>query len=586
MDALLLALTFAAGPDDAKRHFAITVVDEQTGRGVPLVELRTINNLRFVTDSNGIVAFHEPGLMDRDVFFHVRSHGYEFTKDGFGFAGKTLRTTPGSGAKLAIKRLNIAERIYRVTGAGIYADSLLTGARAPIEEPALNGQVVGSDSVVNAVYRGKLYWFWGDTNRPSYPLGNYQVPGATSLLPSKGGLDPETGVNLKYYIDKKGFAKQTMPMPGKGPTWMTTLIPLKDRDGKERLYASFIKIEGSLTIYSRGLAVWNDEKEEFDKLIDVDMTASIFPRGHAFIHNGHVYFAHPFPLTRVRAAAESFQAPADYESFTCLKEGSTLDKPEVERDADGKPRYAWKKSTPAVGPEEQAKLIRSGKLKESEALLRLRDRDTGKPVTAHAGSVYWNDYRKRWVLIATEHYGTSLLGEIRYAEAETPTGPWHWTVKIVTHDKYSFYNPKQHPYFDKNGGQTIFFEGTYANSFSGNPDQTPRYDYNQIMYKLDLGDKRLALPSRIQNFDGFSALDRAGIGSVPIVLDSGRLRLGKPDEKGIVFHAVPAEMKSPPAATVPLFEFSDGTTYRYSINPLAKFDGFKRSDQPLCRVWP
>jgi hypothetical protein len=27
--------------------------------------------------------------------------------------------------------------------------------------------------------------------------------------------------------------------------------------------------------------------------------------------------------------------------------------------------------------------------------------------------------------------------------------------------------------------------------FSGNPDKTPRYDYNQVMYRLDLADPRL-----------------------------------------------------------------------------------------------
>src|SRR6476659_6850259 len=113
MQALLLALAFTAGADDAKRYFAITIVDEQTGRGVPLVELRTINNLRFVTDSNGIVAFHEPGLMDRDVFFHIHSHGYEFAKDGFGFAGKMLHTTPGNSAKFSIKRIKLDERLSR-----------------------------------------------------------------------------------------------------------------------------------------------------------------------------------------------------------------------------------------------------------------------------------------------------------------------------------------------------------------------------------------------------------------------------------------------------------------------------------------
>ena len=49
------------------------------------------------------------------------------------------------------------------------------------------------------------------------------------------------------------------------------------------------------------------------------------------------------------------------------------------------------------------------------------------------------------------------------------------------------------PYFDQDGGRTIYFEGTYTHTFSGNSDQTPRYDYNQIMYRLDLADPRLDL---------------------------------------------------------------------------------------------
>jgi hypothetical protein len=85
-----------------------------------------------------------------------------------------------------------------------------------------------------------------------------------------------------------------------------------------------------------------------------------------------------------------------------------------------------------------------------------------------------------------------MLGEIYYLESERPEGPWHKAVKIVTHDKYSFYNPTQHVFFDQDGGRTIYFEGTYTHTFSGNPQQTPRYDYNQIMYRLDLADERLA----------------------------------------------------------------------------------------------
>ncbi len=55
---LLLAIAAAQEPP-----FVIRVVDEKTERGVPMVELRTTNNIRLYTDSAGVVAFDEPGLM-------------------------------------------------------------------------------------------------------------------------------------------------------------------------------------------------------------------------------------------------------------------------------------------------------------------------------------------------------------------------------------------------------------------------------------------------------------------------------------------------------------------------------------------
>ena len=101
-------------------------------------------------------------------------------------------------------------------------------------------------------------------------------------------------------------------------------------------------------------------------------------------------------------------------------------------------------------------------------------------------------------MIAVQSYGSSsFLGEVWYAEADTPLGPWVYARKVVTHHRYSFYNPKRHPMFDQDGGRVIYFEGTYAATFSGNPDPTPRYDYNQVMYQLDLSDPRLALPVAI-----------------------------------------------------------------------------------------
>ena len=95
-------------------------------------------------------------------------------------------------------------------------------------------------------------------------------------------------------------------------------------------------------------------------------------------------------------------------------------------------------------------------------------------------------------MIVAEQFGkSSMLGEIWYAEAEKPEGPWRDARKIVTHDRYSFYNPAQHPFFDQEGGRYIYFEGTYTTAFSREGEPTPRYEYNQIMYRLDLADERL-----------------------------------------------------------------------------------------------
>src|SRR5262245_39562757 len=134
--AALLAL--AADSVAREKPFQIQVVDEQTGRGVPLVELKTVGSVRYYTDSNGIAAVDEPALEGQSVFFYVQSHGYEFAKDGFGFRGKALKVASGGQGKLEIKRLNIAERLYRVTGGDIYRDSVLCGVKVPIREPLLN----------------------------------------------------------------------------------------------------------------------------------------------------------------------------------------------------------------------------------------------------------------------------------------------------------------------------------------------------------------------------------------------------------------------------------------------------------------
>ncbi len=137
---------------DAARQpfFGIHVVDEHTERGVPLIELETVNHLRFVTDSAGWIAFHEPGLMGEPVFFEVRSHGYQYAKDGFGFAGLVLTPQAGQESVIRVQRTNIAQRLYRITGEGIYRDSMLLGKPIPLIHPLGTGKVAGQDSAMAA----------------------------------------------------------------------------------------------------------------------------------------------------------------------------------------------------------------------------------------------------------------------------------------------------------------------------------------------------------------------------------------------------------------------------------------------------
>ncbi len=491
--ALLIASSedlFAVPPNS----FQVQVIDEQTGQGVPLVELRTTLQQVFVTDSAGYVAVREPELFGQTVFFSVHSHGYEFPKDGFGFRGKQIKIEPGGEATLKIKRLNIAERLYRVTGAGIYADSVLLGHKPPIAQPLLNAQVSGSDSVVTAMYRGKLHWFWGDTNRPKYPLGLFHVPGAISKLPNDGGLDPAVGVNLDYFVGDDGFAKAMCKMPGDGPTWIWGLTALRDADGRERMFCGYMKVRNLLDIYERGIAEFDDEKKEFVRRQSFDKDVPLFPDGHPLTHKvdgiEHVYFTEASAVMRVRATVDAFCDLSQYEGFSCLVPGGREKSAQVERDSAGKVVWAWKRDTAPIRWSLQEKLLKSGQLKPDETWLKLKEADTGKSVIAHAGSVTWSEHRRRWVSVFTQHFGTSLLGEIWYSEADAPEGPWLKGMKIITHDKYSFYNPKQHPYFS--AGRFLLFEGTYTHTFSGNTEQTPRYDYNQIMYRLDLDDSRLA----------------------------------------------------------------------------------------------
>ena len=484
---LALVLCSAGAAPEPGDYFGIRVIDEQTGRGVPMVELKTTSNVSYYTDSDGFVAFYEPGMMNQDVWFSILSDGYEYPADGFGARGTRLRTRPGALAQLKIKRINIAERLYRATGEGIYRDSVLLGRKPPMSVPLLNAEVTGQDGVLNAIYKGKLYWFYGDTSWSSFILGNFSMTGATTALPDK--IDPSAGFELHYFTGKDGFVRAMAPMEGEGVVWLYGLVVLPDALGNERMVAYYQRRRGLEKNLENGFVIWNDEKSQFEKLKTLPLDPPFFPTGYPFRAMGddgaeYIYFSTPYPDLRVKADMASYLNLSNYDGYT------------GKRDASGKLVWSWKKNTAPLSVEEQMDLIKSGKMKRDETPFRLRDARSGKAILLNSCSCCWNNYRKRYVMIASESFGASMLGEVWYSEADRPEGPWTEAVKIITHankanDPHDFYNPVHHPFFDQDNGRVIYLEGSYVNTFSGNARTTPYYEYNLIMYRLDLSDRRL-----------------------------------------------------------------------------------------------
>lgn len=343
------------------------------------------------------------------------------------------------------------------------------------------------------------------TVRLTYALGNFSMTGATTALPET--IDPDVGFSLNYFTAKDGFTRPMVRVEGEGVVWLFGVVVVPDGSAQQRMFAYFQRRRGLGAVLENGFVAYNDERETFETLKVVPVDPPYFPYlYHCRVRSQggeYLCFSSPYPNLRVRADAKSYLDLDSYEGYTCLKPGTVYggkDQVQLDRDAAGKLVWAWKRGTPPLKPEQQEELIAAGKMRREESPHRLQEADGGKPILLNNSSCFWNDFRKRYILIASESHGATELGEVWYSEAESPEGPWLTGRKIITHankkgDAHDFYNPTQHPFFDQAGGRFIYLEGSYANSFSNNPHPTPYYEYNQIMYRLDLTDPRLRLPN-------------------------------------------------------------------------------------------
>ena len=411
------ALFWSCTAGGTSEYFVIRVFDEDTDRGVPLVELKLPNGVKYWTDSAGVAALDEPSFSGREVFITVRSHGYEYLEETPFGRGTNVKIKPGRIRELPVRRTMVAERLYRLTGEGIYRDSVMADLPVPMNKPLLNAQVLGQDTVSAAIYRDKIFWIWGDTIGPAY--WNFSVSAATSDLRD----DPAVAINYNYFTDNEGRSKEMLPLTGKGLVWIEGLIPMINPDGDERLIATYTRQDGLQFPDECGLALFDDAKQVFQPWVQIPCTRAHYS-SHPFLHDGYWYL---YPWLRV--------------------------------------------------PNDWSMIQDSNQWEERDVQL--------PPNATRVSCVVWNEYRQRWILLLADS------GDVYYAEATEPEGPYGSSVKIIRHDKYNFYNVATHTFFNQEDGQVIYLEGTYTDSFSDAREITPRYNYNQVMYRLLLDDPRL-----------------------------------------------------------------------------------------------
>ena len=282
-------------------------------------------------------------------------------------------------------------------------------------------------------------------------------------------------------------------LPGPGYVWFDYLMTVPTEEHGLQLVAKYGRVNAYFGNYERGIAIYNDEDEIFEKHQQVDAWLShpvtmehpilVSNKGKEFY-----YLNAEFNFCRIAPDLDSVSSPDAFEYFTCILDQPGEESVRINRTSDGEIKYSWRRRSAAFSPQKQAQLLEQGLLKNREKLFNPTDVISGRPVEISRGSINWNPYRQRWILINGKQ-------DIWYSEADSPIGPWVYFTKVATHHHY-YYNPVHHPFLDEDEGRRIFFEGTFTKFFSTEPS-VPRYEYNQLLYGIDLEDPRVALPTPV-----------------------------------------------------------------------------------------
>ena len=554
----------------AANYFAIRVVDAATGRGVPQADLVMTDGTRYTTDSGGTVAFNRAGYLNTADTFVLESYGYALASGTRSF---TVTPTLGGSTTVPLARTQVAQRMYRESGEDLYKQTVAVGGTSPVTttnaNPNLsNAYVFGQDSGLTAVYKGKLYEFWGDTGVDTNydgqdELGNFRTTGGVMSLPANGGLDPAAGENISYFVDGNSRPKAMFPTASFGLSdklfWASSPIVTHDAGGAERMVIAYAAVDGSGAATDKGFGVWNDSTQQFDKIASFPTTAPVAPGQNAThaTFDGLDYWVIPNgnSFIRVRDTYADVTNINSYQVYTPLKPGTTftttnafggntITAANINTDAaTGKVVWTWAANTTPINGVIYADLANRGLVPWAQNPFAFADADSSGHVAFSTSAVSYNDYLKAWTFIGQQSFGSSFIGEVWYATAPTVTGPWALARKVQTdartngvNDPYTFYNLIQHPYYDANSPY-LYYSGTYTGflvdgglqgQYFANADLTG-YAYKQtdgpINATYAAKSPNAALIANTDNFSvkwtGKIQLDTAGTYQFRVTTDAG-----------------------------------------------------------------
>lgn len=589
--------------------FTLLVTDRVTGRALPGAIVITPHRT-YVTDSSGAAAIYETGLMNTHASIALAA-------DGYMLAPASVDVVPGLTRTLSIEPDpdQIAVRLYRLNGPGIFRDRVLLGQST---SQGVNADMMSQDGPMTAVYRGNLYWTFGDTNHQRADHSNYRGSAASSSLTA----DPERWFPLTYVHQIDGREAAIAPTSefdhAGALAWPGGLVGVPDAQGIERLYSTFGIIENAWDTVAIGVGRYNDTTHIFERKAWLDLAKPSRPGAHAFeVSDGMQSYLHYENLTRIPATEAGLLDQDGYQTFTALDADGN-----AARDATGRIRYAWKPQTAELTASNAASAgaardeLLSGHLREARSTAGAPH---AIPIVASARD--YDPYRKRYVEIITEEQNQFIARDATwYAEGDTPMGPWVYARRITGRGSRSIYNPTILP-LQKNDGAQLFFAAVYSNSYVPVPP-LPYYNYSVVMHMLDVSDLRTALPVPVYELSGsgaashtlgtkaavhpgmpaelpvpFFAYDRPAAGTLPAYLVGASCRPGHtlhvgappafPQRYEPDFYVLPADTQDPPEDSVALYEYSLGfypPYHVYAIDGAAPPGGFVKNPTPVARV--